>query len=348
MMKKIILLLVLLFLPLLIVELSLRNPAVFLKLLSFTSPTEWSKGYIKVNYWPEILVMGSSLTRSSIDPDLLEEVVGKKGFRYQVGDISVPSDSLANDFFTLNRIFATCVKCPEKIILGLTDIALKEHELAGWQPITKARIKQNYIFDTDDLLSQAAILDPSYAEHKREIDREKFSRLYFYRRDINRMMKNVLFISPQNQTGAIVKTQTTGDPGYGFWAYEQKLSEADPKDSIRNYREYLGNYSIGGSGDFFLRKIIQMSKQRNVELILVSTPLSDIYQTNFVDEVTEYKSYAIKISADHQLRYVNGVDLFPAKHELYSDTNHLNMYGAKLFTKYLGETLISFWTGQKK
>lgn len=343
-MKKIFLTCIYILIPLIIAELLLYSPFLYHKVLSLSSPIEWSAGYMKPNYWPDMLIMGSSLVRGGINPQLVHDELAKKDSNYTIGDIAVPSDSLSNDYFTLKRILATCVQCPKKIVVGTTDIALREKELAGWVPLSEGRLKQTYMYDdeSESVLAQAARVDPAYADIKKKIDSEKVLRLYFLRFNINKIIKDTL--NPKQSYGnVLIKTQNVGDPGYGYWPYIQKLSEVGTENGIKNYRSYLGEYRVGGSGGFFLEELIKICKENDIQIVVVLTPFSNAYLTSFNKEVRLYRKYVHKVTDTYEVPVIDSIDLMPSNYDLYSDMNHLNKFGADIYSKYLAKELYEKW-----
>lgn len=344
-MKKILITCVYLSIPLIILELLLHNPFIYRHVLSMSYPIEWSAGYIRPNYWPDVLIMGSSIVRGGINPQIVKNELSKEKINYTFGDIAVPSDSLSNDYFTLKRILATCIQCPKKIVIGMTDIALRDKELKDWVPLSKGRLKQVYTYDeeTESILTKAATLDPGYAEIKAEIDSERVLRLYFLRYSINKIIKDTLN-KHQPYGNVLIRTQNIGDPGYGYWPYTQKLTDVGTENGIPNYRGYLGDYRAGGSGGFFLSELIKLCKKNNIQMVVVLTPFSTAYKEAFNKEINIYQSYVHKITSRYEVPLIDSIDLMPSNYDLYSDMNHLNKFGSDIYSKYLASQLIEKWT----
>lgn len=343
-MKQLFLSILLILLPLILFEALLYNNKVFWYVIRNTYPTEWSAGFIKPNYWPHTIIMGSSLVRGAIDDDLLEKELSKKGMPVEIGNISMPSNIPSHDYFHLERILKTCKQCPKRILLGVFDVAMKAQEQKG--VVTKARIYQNYLYtyDNDKVLDQAAAIDPTYKDYQKSLNKSKIIRTYFLRDKIVFLLKSTLYSVITNQSihkETIVKTQNTADPGYGYWPYDQKLSEQNPQNSLNNYREYLGNYTIGGSGGYFLDQVVRLAKRNNIEVVIILTPLTQLYQETFAKEVQMFETYMVNYGQANGVRVINAIDFLPYDYSKYTDTNHLNKYGAQDFTKYLAEILAS-------
>lgn len=329
----------LLLIPTILGELILHNQTIHKKIIKESYPVEWTQGFISPTKWPQIIIMGSSLARGSINPKLLTKNLSQPGTTGNAGSIAIPSDSLSNDYFTLYRILYTCTTCPKKIVLVVTDISLKSHEMTGWVDFSKARIKQNYIDDQSSkrILEVASRLDPGYKKISEEIQREKIFRLRFMSRNIITASQRKLYSYISHgisSSKGLVKTQIETDIGYGYFPYDIKVTNY-PTNSINNYREYLGKYEVGGSGGFFLSSFLDLAKKHDVQIYLVLPPLTDYYQNAFKKYLLEYENFVIKTGREKNVPVINAMKLMSEKHELFSDSNHLNKYGADIFTPYL-------------
>lgn len=333
----------LLLIPTILGELILHNETIYKTIIKQSYPTEWTQGFISPTKWPQIIIMGSSLARGSINPELLTNSVAQPGSTGNAGSIAIPSDSLSNDYFTLYRILYTCTTCPKKIVLVVTDISLKSREMTGWVDFSKARIKQNYIDDQNSkrILENASTLDPAYKKISEEIQREKIFRLRFMTRNIVTASQRKLYsyISHDiSSSKGLVITQIETDIGYGYFPYDSRVTDY-PTNSINNYREYLGKYEVGGSGGFFLDNFLGLAKKHDIQVYLVLPPLTDYYQHAFKNYLKEYENFVIKTGREKNVPVINAMRLMSEKHELFSDSNHLNKYGADIFTPYLGKIL---------
>ena len=334
--------------PLFACELLLHTPRVITALYAQQPNAEWADGMIGKNKWKETILMGSSLVREGIDPKVLQKGLVKHGIKTTVGSIAVPSDRLSNDFFTFNRIMTTCTVCPKNIVIGIQDLALKKADSSNSNKATEdqtyARIKQNYLFDknSDLALYQAAQVDPIFKQYYQQITKESLFRTYYFREYImNYGTQNLASIFHSDYSGqqALMKTQVLDDPGYGFWPYTERLSDTTPKNSINNYKSYLGKYTIGGGETVFLTQLLTLAKQKHVHVYLVLTPETNYYTSTFAKETTMLRNYIKTVGNKYTTPVIDAIDFMPRDYNDYADTNHLNKDGASKFSTYLAEEL---------
>jgi Protein of unknown function (DUF1574) len=338
---------VILLLPLFVCELLFYNPFIVFSLFEQLPNVEWSDGMPEKNVWKETILMGSSLVREGINPQVLQEGLIENGIKTTVGSIAVPSDRLMNDYFTFNRIMATCKVCPRKIILGVQDLALKQVDIAtmdmGNYNLTYVRIKQNYLFDKNSRigLGQAAKIDAVYDSYDKQLHNENLLRLYYFREySLNYLRLVIGSLFGRNSKGqAIMTTQVAGDPGYGFWPYTERLNETVRKNSINNYRSYLGNYKIGGGETIFLAQFLRLAKQKHINIYIVLTPVTDYYTKAFSKEIVMFRSYIKGVGQKYNIPVIDETDYMPKEYKNYTDTNHLNKDGADVFSQHLAGVL---------
>jgi len=86
----------------------------------------------------------------------------------------------------------------------------------------------------------------------------------------------------------------------------------------------------------YLEELIEFSKDKGFEPILITTPTTEWYFGNFSDEfLDEFSSLVHSIAADYRIPYLDYSQdqYFRRKPELFLDTDHLNMTGRKIFTR---------------
>ena len=344
-MKQLIILMSILFLPILLLECFLQLPGATKLVQTHAAPVEWTDGMTDKNVWKDTIIMGSSLARGSVDPAHLELELKKRGADRSVGSIAVPSDSLSDDYFNLYHILQTCTTCPKNILFVTTDIAFKEQLLSGWIPTSHARIRQHFMADqaSFEILAKATHLnDPAYQNILTELSSEQVPQLYFNRRKLLAILREIIFstLTHQRQAGAaLVLTQIASDPGYGFYPVVVDLEGKDPVNSLNNYRSYLGDYKTGGSAEFFFDHFVRLAAENNIKITMLITPLTTTYQSKFPEYIKTYHDFLIRKSAQHGLQIIDEMHFNEANYELFSDANHLNKYGAELFVPQIATQL---------
>lgn len=96
-------------------------------------------------------------------------------------------------------------------------------------------------------------------------------------------------------------------------------------------------------GIMILEKIIKELKEKNIRVILITTPFQREYNDSFSQELLENNFYSIvsMIKNKYNLTYYDfshRYDLF-GKNDLFSDFDHLNEKGSKIFMKEIEEIL---------
>lgn len=328
-MKKLILFLVL-FLPILLTELFLHLDVNFYKkiLLHNSIYTEWKQAAPRMNYWPEILVFGTSVGRQSINPDALEKGLRNNGYVTSVGNVAINASSTSNDYLTLERILATCKKCPKVILYQVTDLSLKKKEIWLWEHSTLQRILLLYFPNDriDTLLENAARMDSFYKQYLTTLNIEKTIRTTFTG---GRFIGYVFFNS--------FYEPTFQDKDKEIYSYESVIDESVRKRSLSYARDELHNYEIGGAPYLFFDHFVNLAEDNGIEVIFVLPPQNHTYLEIFNKEHEVFKNFLISYAAEKDIaiidhsRYLSWDDMY------FHDLTHLNTKGSKLYSEYLGK-----------
>ena len=121
-----------------------------------------------------------------------------------------------------------------------------------------------------------------------------------------------------------------------------------------DYRSYYHKKSLNMTQDeiniVYLDKIMELCRENNVRVILVTTPISKTFLCRFdnLDIIYSwYKNYAKSWDAE-----ILDFNLYPGKEELFPDDimfydeNHLSREGADLFSRIFAETLKQYDAGE--
>ena len=100
----------------------------------------------------------------------------------------------------------------------------------------------------------------------------------------------------------------------------------------------LDNYNFSDDNINYLKKIVQLCKEKNITLILEKSPTLHPYW------YPEYDKYISDFAKENNLDYYNFVDSIDDinldfKYDTYDSGTHLNLSGAEKFTKYFGNIL---------
>ncbi len=134
----------------------------------------------------------------------------------------------------------------------------------------------------------------------------------------------------------------------GFLPLELKF---DPSTYYQKYTRVAGdsdgdytNFQLGGSQDRALHQTIDFLATRNIPLIFVDMPLSDIYLDDFRRQrEVLFKQYMQSLMDTHQLTLIELDGLLNNQYDRFSDPSHLNQFGASDVSRYLVKTGKIHW-----
>ena len=137
---------------------------------------------------------------------------------------------------------------------------------------------------------------------------------------------------------SLCDSETEKYVGKGYVRTSQKVV-----DNMYPDREYLTDIQISGiSRDWLsaLQSIIKYCKNHNIELVLVSAPISP-YLIHRVNNYDEYYGFVSKIANDNEIPYYDfnlyKNDVFRDNCEMFMDQDHLSAEGADAFSQMIVE-----------
>lgn len=341
-------------LPTLLFELLLHiNNNLFEKILLDNSDfTEWSAAAPVPNIWPGTIIMGSSYAKEGIDPAIIEKQLKAGGINTQIGSIAINADSTSTDFLTLKRILKTCKKCPNTIVYEVTDVSLRDHETVKWIDFTKDKILKLYWPDPqiDSLLHTAASEDDYFRDYLPALEQQKIFRLTFTKGRFINMAFNKLYsfiTHGQDQYEPIYSDFTNIDHGAGYFSYGKTLTPNVIKESLDQYKDYLQNYNVGGVTKLFLINFLELAGKNKIKVYLVLTPKAKIYLDTFAAEQKLFNYEVASIVKTEKLPLIDATKFNYEDKSIFTNTNHLNTKGSKLFSVYLGNQLAKIWDKSK-
>ena len=120
----------------------------------------------------------------------------------------------------------------------------------------------------------------------------------------------------------------------------------DPPTYYQKYARVTGDsdgdyasFQLQNNQDTALHQTIDLLKSKQVRLVFVNLPLSDIYLDKFrrQHEIT-FKKYMQDLMDSNQLTFVDMDGLLNTRHDHFSDPSHLNQTGAIAVSEYLTQT----------
>lgn len=344
-MKKILLLIILL-LPLLLMEIYLRVDSNIYReiLLTNSGFVEWEQAAPKINYWPDILVMGSSIARQSINPQEFQKNLKSNGSQLTVGNIAINASATSNDYLTLERILATCIKCPKKIIYQVTDISLKSKEVFRWKNTSLERILLLYFpnIRIDSVLKRAADNDTFYKQYMITLEIEKLFRTSFTGGRLISLI-NIGILDAVNTTNKDIYLPKYIDNDVEEFSFKNTLSGATIKKSLGFANDEIPNFKVGGATFIFYEEFLKLANENKIEVILLITPQHEIYQKTFFKDLHVFGNTIIESAEKHNLVLLDHRNYRANDNMFFYDLTHLNTEGAKHYSKYLSNKFVGLY-----
>ncbi|MDO8269250.1 MAG: D-alanyl-lipoteichoic acid biosynthesis protein DltD, partial [Candidatus Levybacteria bacterium] len=328
----------LLFLPIVGLELLLHINADFFSqiLLGNSYINYWKQAAPRINYWPDALIIGSSVARQDLNMSILQNEINKQDLSISIGNISHNASSMSHEYLTLKRILKTCKKCPKTIIFQITDIAVKKNEIWLWKESTLGGIQNLYFPDNeiDSALLEASLLDPYYKQYLESLRLELLLRLPFTKGRIlsfveNKIYKLLNLTQEDNYEPEFIDAQEQ-------YAYPEYMDEKKKRISMSYGRDELSNYQVGGVTQLFFHKFLNLAKKNNIKVILVVMPQHKDYVEAFDEHQTIFMDFVNKTAKKYNLTLLDHREYNNTNDLIFFDLTHLNIKGASIYSKYIG------------
>lgn len=259
----------------------------------------------------DVLFLGSSVIAAALDPFQLYEEYGISSY-----NLGVMQQPMIGTFFWMKEALKT--QSPKLIVVEIKTAgrvsdkdeadSRKSYEYMRW-----GKNKLQYALEYTNTNEQADIFEylfPLSLYHTRwsELSRDDY---------------NFVLGEDKSYTRGFATLTTRYENKETYKEYNG-IREDDKKQ--KDYNETNTKY---------LRRIIDLAKENNIELLFVKTPDSawNTYKHNYVVKITEkYKASFIDFNTKDKMKELDinfGRD--------GADSNHLNMDGAIKFTSYIGK-----------
>ncbi|BFP42773.1 hypothetical protein FGF1_36180 [Flavobacteriaceae bacterium GF1] len=200
-------------------------------------------------------------------------------------------------------------------------------------------VNKNHHIDT-------VILGYTYSDLKKEMDEwvTGEDKLKFKIRDYFILFnsKDYFALAFSNPVGVITNTPQTifynlnagikGLPHMGGFKYLERNKLKEAKERLKKQNTNETPFKISNYQGKYLKKIYAFCKERNITLILLSTPLHPMEVEYQKEMLQSYNNFASKNLPEALL--INHSN-FQLPESYYADLDHLNHKGARLYTQYL-------------
>jgi Protein of unknown function (DUF1574) len=316
---------------------------------------------------PDVLIVGSSRALRGIDPEVLRRSSIDRGYA---------NPKIYN--FGINGATAQVVE----LILGKLLNPQQLPKLVIWADGARAfnsgridrtyeaiamsdRFRQLALLSTNSnnnssLFQAQATIQNTYQAIDRVIDRQldRASSAYHHRVQIKgwlqstipttdrlNLMSNALNYNGEYPEDKDRQREINFD---GFLSLEVQF---DPAIYYQKYTKVTGdsdgdytNFQLLGSQDRALNRTIDLLMSRNISLVFVNMPLSDLY----LDKVRRqheivFKQYMQNLMTSHRLTFIDMDGFLNQQYDRFSDPSHLNQSGANDVSKYLAKAKQIRW-----
>ncbi len=284
----------------------------------------------------DIVFAGASLTQRGINPYIVDKELGCNTFDY-----AFAGQIYTGTYYCLKELFK--YQKPKLIVLTTDSLSYttKEEETMAY---ISTSLYMKSLFNKIQFYFESA-QDGSYLD-----------RLFVWRGDhvksiqesvntIGEKLKPSYVNYPEPGQVESFATLKTGYTGKGF----TRIDPSDSKQGTINYDKIgkatydnLNISNIQEKNVEYLKKISELCKTNNCELILVNTP-TPAFSVLGTKNYFEFNNEMAKISKELNIEYYNynliKPDIFKIQGDYFSDHVHLNGKGAEVFSKSLATFL---------
>ncbi|EHJ02121.1 lipolytic protein G-D-S-L family [Clostridium sp. DL-VIII] len=283
----------------------------------------------------DVAFIGASLSERDVYPYIMDKKLGVKTFDY-----AFPSQMFVGTYYSLKELFD--YQKPKLIILTAEQLnfTIKEEKTLAYTstaPYMKSFINQiEYYFMSSAL--DGAYLDRLFPWRGYHVNSVQALMKNFH----EKLDKSYINYPEPGQVEDFEKNKT-GYIGNGAI----KLNPNDPNGTINynNLKVSRTNRNISeiqGKNVEYLKKISELCKENNCELILLNPP-APVYQVLRVNNYFDFNNEIAKIAKDLNIEYYDysliKSELFKLNENYFCDGEHLNSTGAKAFSESFADFL---------
>jgi hypothetical protein len=140
---------------------------------------------------------------------------------------------------------------------------------------------------------------------------------------------------PQIDSDGFLPLDVKFDPNTYYLEHPKVTGESDGD---------YANFQLLGTQQQALQQVINLLSSRNIPLVFVNAPVSDLYLDKFRrDRETQFKQYMQQFMDSHQLTFIDMDGFLNTQYDRFSDPSHLNRFGASEVSRYLAQTTLIPW-----
>jgi hypothetical protein len=300
---------------------------------------------------PDVLIVGSSRAMRGIDPQILEQELGSRGYaKARVYNFGI-NGATAKVVDLLVRRLLQPKQLPKLVIWADGARAFNE----GRSDRTYATIADSRGFQQLPGSEGAAIAKSQpfiingYAAVDSFLNKtlSKASLAYGQRDRLHQALQSLPpHLLGERSAAELVEAEAINRSGFLSLG-----AEFEPSTYYQKYLKVSGdsdndyaNFNLTGTQDAATRQTVEFLHRQQIPLVFVNAPLSDRYLdiTRQKYELA-FKQYMQSFASAGKLQFVDLVGLWMQDYSLYSDPSHLNRSGAQQVSTYLARTAPIDW-----
>ena len=287
--------------------------------------------YLQQAKAPDILLMGSSRGYLGLNPWVMEEVLQKHGLPVTALNISISASSLDLNYLILKN-FLIDGKKPKVIVYALSEFDI----LGLYPPDTHYRSLLRLPYA--NLLSH--IDDWRWFAKKGKGTRFDFitEQLFPSYKDRFLIRDTLAFVLPQFRQFLLYPAGRSD--AKGFVADDYPATQKMNYDNDIGYRHIEPQYDVNRPFFADLDAFLSLAQKHNIELILVSMPVSKQFLSYWNDDkkVDQYCRMVDEYARINHVRLLNvytGITKYSKAEVEFSDSNHLLRVGSERLSKLI-------------
>jgi hypothetical protein len=313
---------------------------------------------------PDVLIVGSSRALRGVDPDVLRQSLGERGYSdLKIYNFGI-NGATARTVDLLLRQVLTAKQLPKLIVWADGARAFNSGRIdRTYEAIVSSnRYRQSILMSGGNNNNQSPLFQVQTAVKSsyEAIDTtvssgfSHVSPVFHHRAEMKSWLQSQLpTMGNLEARGSEMNLDSDTNKNWkynvdGFLPLQIKF---DPKTYYQHYTKVsgysdgdYGNFQLAGSQHQALQQVVDLVAQHKIPLVFVNLPLTDIYLDKYRQtHETAFKQYMQASANSKRLTFVDLDGSFNTQYNLFSDPSHLNQFGATEVSAQLAKTASIPW-----
>jgi Protein of unknown function (DUF1574) len=303
---------------------------------------------------PDILIVGSSRALRGVDPAVLSKNANRQVYNFGINGATAQVVD-----FVLRQLLKS-EQLPKMVIWADGSRAFNSGRIdRTYETITsssgyrKLARTAGFTKSNSPLLQAQTFFQNAYHDVDTAIDLQlaQISPAYHHRDRLKDLVRTSVPVVAQlddskNSNSSHDPAASVNERDINADGFLPLKLQFDPTTYYQKYAKVTGDsdgdyasFQLQDHQDAALHQTIDLLKTKQIPLVFVNLPLSDIYldKSRRQHEVT-FKTYMQKLMDSNQLTFVDMDGLLNTRYEYFSDPSHLNQTGAVAVSEYLTQT----------